>query len=230
VYYAELYKASGADLGVADKTVALFAYYDFPKARIVIQKEFYIQGAEVRTDIFADRYRTAVAELEWNLNASRCQHWSDNSNLMLLNDLSQLHDIHINATDKEQKGEWLNKVRILIGQNRIVIDPSCNLLIATLNGAFWKDALKKDYGRSIALGHMDALDALIYLVRNIRTEVNPFPFNYDLSRGAIYDGASTIYPPDWAHIPHTEEGRALGRVFDKGRFREKRNALPLGGI
>lgn len=230
VYYDELYKASGADLGVADKTVALFAYYDFPKAKIVIQREFFISGADVRTDIFAAKYREAIASLGWT-NTSRIQHWSDNSNLMLLNDLSMLHDIHINPTDKEQKGEWLNKVRILFGEGRILIDSSCVLLIATLHGAFWKDPMKKDYGRTQALGHMDALDALIYLVRNIRTEVNPFPTNYDMSRGVLYDGAQYVYPQNWNRIPHTDEGRALGRVFDKGRFLPKqKDKLPMGGL
>lgn len=228
VYYSELYKASGADLGVADKTVALFAYYDFPKSCIVIQQEFALSGTEVRTDIFADCYRAAVRDLGWSDNSSRVQHWSDNSNLMLLNDLSQLHDIHINPTDKEQKAEWLNKVRILIQQGRILIDPSCKLLIATLNGAFWKDALKKDYGRSVALGHMDALDALIYLVRNIRTEVNPFPFNYNLQAGQIYDAKNVIYAPDWNTRAHTEEGRVLERVF--GRNTKPRPSLPMGGL
>jgi len=114
VYYSELYKASGADLGVSDKTVALFAYYDFPKSQVVIQREFALSGTDVRTDIFADHYRAVIKDLGWDLNASRVQHWSDNSNLMLLNDLSQLHDIHINPTDKEQKAEWLNKVRIML--------------------------------------------------------------------------------------------------------------------
>jgi hypothetical protein len=231
VYYSELYKASGADLGVSDKTVALFAYCDFPKSCVVIQREFVLTGVDVRTDIFADHYRSAVRDLGWDINASRVQHWSDNSNLMLLNDLSQLHDIHINPTDKEQKAEWLNKVRILFGQGRILIDPSCKLLISTLHGAFWKDALKKDYGRSVALGHMDALDALIYLVRNIRTEVNPFPLNYDLSRGVIFDGKEFTYPPDWNTRPHTQEGRVLERVFGKSRFGMRpKDALPMGGL
>ena len=231
VYYRELYKASGADLGVADKTVALFAYYDFPKGKIVIQREFALSGADVRTDIFADHYRNAVRELGWDLNTSRVQHWSDNSNLMLLNDLAQLHDVHINATDKEQKAEWLNKVRILFGSGRILVDPSCKLLIATLHGAFWKDALKKDYGRSVALGHMDALDALIYMVRNIRTEVNPFPVNYNLAAGQVYDPNSIIYPPDWNTRPHTQEGRVLERVFGKERWgTQKRDTLPMGGL
>jgi hypothetical protein len=231
VYYAELYKASGADLGVADKTVALFGYYDFPKSRVIIQREFAISGADVRTDIFADRYRAAVRDLGWDLDSSRVQHWSDNSNLMLLNDLSQLHGIFINATDKEAKGEWLNKVRIMVGQGRILIDPSCKLLIGTLHGAFWKDELKKDYGRTMALGHMDALDALIYLIRNIRTEVNPFPVNYDMSRGVIYDSNHYIYPQNWNQIPHTEEGRVLGRVFGKERWNTQvKEKLPMGGL
>lgn len=230
IYYAELYKASGADLGVADKTVALFSYYDFPESKIVIPHEFVLQGAEVRTDIFADRYRDAIERLDWR-ESSRVQHWSDNSNLMLLNDLSMLHGIHINATDKEQKGEWLNKVRILFQQGRIIIDPSCKLLIATLHGAFWKDTLKKDYGRSQALGHMDALDALIYLVRNIRTEVNPFPINYDMASGMVYDSANHVYAPNWNKIPHTREGQTLAKVFGKERFVARKDGVPLlGGL
>lgn len=231
VYYDQLYKATGADLGVADKTVALFGYYDFPNGKIVIQYEFALQGADVRTDIFAGHYRGALERLQWGRDSSRIGHWSDNSNLMLLNDLAQLHQIYINPTDKEQKAEWLNKVRILIGAGRLVIAPNCKLLIATLTGAFWKDPLKKDYGRSQALGHMDALDALIYLVRNIRTEVNPFPINYDLSRGVTYDGATTIYPENWNRIPHTPEGQVLGRIFDKSRFRPKpKEETLLGGL
>src|SRR4029077_1685252 len=157
VYYDMLYKASGADLGVADKTVQLFGVSDFPRGKIVIQKEFALQGADVRTDIFAARYRDALRDLAWG-NEKRESHWSDNSNPMLLNDLRMLHGISINPTDKEDKAEWLNLVRILLKNGVIEIDPSCVLLIATLNGAFWKDRLKKDYGRTHALGHMDALD------------------------------------------------------------------------
>ena len=87
VYYSLLYKGSGCDLGVADKTVEVFGYYDFPKSRVVIQKEFVIEGAEVRTDIFARRHSECVRDLSWT---NRATYWSDNSNLMLLQDLSAL--------------------------------------------------------------------------------------------------------------------------------------------
>ena len=226
VYYDLLYKASGCDLGVADKTIEIFGYYDFPRGKIVIAGDFHIEGADVRTDIFAAKHKSAVDALDFK---SRFTAWSDNSNLMLLNDLQGLHDISILPTDKEDKAEWLNLVRILLKDGRIEVDPSCKLLISTLNGAFWKDTKKKDYGRSKALGHMDALDALIYFVRNLNRSANPFPVNYNIEAGQIYDGAVHIYPLDWNKRAHTEEGRVLERVFDKGRFRPPKDGPSIMG-
>jgi hypothetical protein len=219
VYYDRLYKASGCDLGVVDKTFELFGHYDFPKAKIVIECEFFLEGADVRTDLFAQKHQAALEGLGWTGANARATFWSDNSNLMLLNDLSALHGINILPTDKEDKAEWLNLVRILFKDGRIEVDPCCKLLIATLNGAFWKDTKKKDYGRSKALGHMDALDALIYFVRNLNRSTNPFPVNYNIEAGKIYDSANHVYPADWNARARTDEGRVLERVFDKGRFR-----------
>lgn len=228
VYYDLLYKGSGCDLGVADKTIEIFGYYDFPNAKIVVQREFYLEGANVRTDLFAAQHKRSIEELAWH---NRATYWSDNSNLMLLNDLAALHKINILATDKEDKAQWLNLIRILFKQNRIVIDPSCKLLIATLNGAFWKDEKKLDYGRSSLLGHMDALDALIYFVRNLNMATNPFPLNYDLTKGKEFDPATHIYPPDWNSRAHTTEGRVLEKVFSKEKFKRfEGSKLPLGGV
>lgn len=230
VYYDMLYKGSGADLGVADKTVEIFGYYDFKNARAVIEREFSIEGADVRTDIFAAQHKSTVHDLGWE-NDKRTTYWSDNSNLMLLNDLIALHKIALLATEKEDKAQWLNLIRILFRQGRIIIHPSCKLLIATLNGAFWKDEKKLDYGRSKALGHMDALDALIYFIRNLNMTGNPFPVNYDISRGKEFDPTVHIYPPDWNQKAHTPEGRVLERVFGKDRF-NKTPPRPqsLGGL
>ena len=228
VYYDLLYKGSGADLGVADKTVELFGYYDFPNARAVIESEFFIEGSEVRTDVFASRHKECVEALGWK---DRATYWSDNSNLMLLQDLAHLHQIYITATEKEDKAQWLNLLRIMFKQDRMWVDPSCKLSIATLNGAFWKDAKRLDYGRSKALGHMDALDAFIYFIRNLNMSTNPFPLNYNLAAGKIYDSATVIYPQDWDKRAHTEEGRVLERVFGKGRFKPQTNGETLiGGL
>lgn len=236
VYYDLLYKGSGTDLGVADKTVEVFGYYDFPKARAVIEAEFFLEGADVRTDVFAAKHLACLEELKWAKGdrgyIERTTFWADNSNLMLLNDLGALHKIFITATDKEDKAQWLNLLRIMFKQGRIVIDPSLKLLIATLNGAFWKDSKKLDYGRTKALGHMDALDALIYFIRNLNMTGNPFPLNYNLAAGVVYDSATHKYPEGWDKGAHTEEGKVLERVFGKNRFRRQQNngSTLIGGL
>lgn len=238
-YYDLLYKASGADLGVAHKTVEVFGWYDFPRGKVVIASMFWLQGADVRTDNFARAHWDCVRRLGWG-NAKRESFWSDNSNLMLINDLAHgvrsdknpevyiIEPIAINPTDKENLAEWLNLIRILFRNNGIEIDPSCTLLIATLNGAFWKDAQKKDFGESPLLGHMDALAAAIYFVRNLNRELNPFPANYDIVRGAVYDPNLYVYPQG-TRTAQTAEGRVLARVFDKSR-RIKPSTIPLGGL
>jgi hypothetical protein len=232
VYYDLLYKGTGADLGVADKTVEVFGHYDFPRATAVIESEFFLEGADVRTDVFAAKHLACVVALGWKPKTDRrITAWSDNSNLMLLNDLNALHGIVVNATDKEDKTQWLNLVKIMFKQNRIQVDPSCKLSIATLNGAFWKDARRLDYGRTKALGHMDALDAVIYFIRNLNMTSNPLPVNYNISSGNVYDRATTIYPANWDKVPHTEEGRVIARIFGRGRIKPRTNGSSvIGGL
>lgn len=207
-YYSLLYKSVGADLGVVDKTAALFAYYDFPKAQIVIQDEFWLENDKVRTDIFAKEIKAREQLLQWGKD--RVSRWTDNTNLMLVNDLTTIHGLAIQPTDKEAKAEMVNKVRILFQQNRIKISPNCKMLIATLNSAFW-DKDKKDFGRTKELGHMDMLDALIYLVRNINMSMNPFPPQMH------YDPMSPQGGVDRA--PSTQEGAMLKSLFDKERWK-----------
>lgn len=205
-YYDWLFKAVGADLGVVDNTACLFAYYDFPKAKIVIQDEFLLSGDKVRTDILAGEIKTREQVLGWQ--PFRVSRWSDNTNLMLINDLTSIHGLGISPTDKEAKAEMVNKVRILFQQNRIEISPNCKKLIATLNSAFW-DKDKKDFGRTKNLGHMDLLDALVYLVRNINMSTNPLPTEYahDPMKLGGHDRA-----------PTTQEGAMLKDLFNKEKL------------
>lgn len=208
-YFDLLFKSMACDLGVIDKTTALFAYYDFPRGTIQIQNEFYINGADARTDVFADKVKAMEKDLAWkDMKVTR---WSDNSNLMLLNDLLSIHGLAVFPTEKDNKVEQVNKVRLLFQQNRIKISPKCKLLIATLKSAFW-DKHKKDFGRTTALGHMDMLDALIYLVRNINMYVNPFPADYG------YNKLDHVYPANWDFRAHTQDGKILEQIFSKGLF------------
>lgn len=217
-YYNLLFKCFAADLGVVDNTVGLFAYYDFPRATIVIQDEMILKGDKVRTDIVAREIRAREKVLGWT--SDRTTRWADNNNLMLINDLNGPgHGISISATGKGQKAgnemTMVNTARIMFGQNRIEINPNCKFLITTLECAFW-DKDKKQFGRTKELGHMDALDALIYLVRNINMSINPFPTNYGL-----HPDLHAMNPLGVEAPTSTAEGEMFKKIFDKGRFMNK---------
>lgn len=58
------------------------------------------------------------------------------------------------------KGQLVVDLRNLLEQDRIVIHPSCKILLASLLNGVWKDTVKEDFRESEALGHLDVLDAL----------------------------------------------------------------------
>lgn len=220
-YYHLLFKCFAADLGVVDNTVGLFAYYDFPRATIVIQDEVILNGEKVRTDLLAREIKAREKILSWT--SDRTSRWSDNSNLVLINDLNGPgHGISINATDKGKKeAEMVNKVRILFSQNRIEINSNCKFLITTLECAFW-DKDKKAFGRTKELGHMDALDALIYLVRNINMSINPFPANYGMGRNM-----EPLNPLGIQHEVNSAEGEMFKKIMATNRFSQKPSAKKI---
>jgi hypothetical protein len=119
----------------------------------------------------------------------------DNNNLVLLNDLFRLHGINFIATAKDNKEAQINELRLLIKQNRLIISPKCKTLIFHLKNAKW-DKQRKQFTRlkdspdgTLKGGHADLLDALIYLVRNVRIDRNPYPDNWgELVGESIFRG------------------------------------------
>lgn len=215
VYYDLLPKTMGMDLGVRDFTAAAFGYYDFPTATIVIQGEMAIKEHEALTSNISKNIQEVEKELKWT--GSKISRWCDNSNLILINDLNDVNSpnrVSMLATSKEDKAEMVNKVRILFQQNRIKISPKCKMLIATLESAVW-DKKRQDFTRTVALGHMDMLDALIYLVRNIDMFSNPFPADYG------YNKIDHVYPQNWDQRARTKEGQLLQKVFSGARFNKQ---------
>ena len=114
------------------------------------------------------------------------------NNLIMMNDLNKLHGLPFLATEKDNKEAQINNVRMMISNNQIVINPRCKHLIYHVKGASWKEGnsvnrifseLSDTPDHSIRGGHADALDALIYLVRNIVRSKNPYPKNWGLPQG-----------------------------------------------
>lgn len=175
-FYPYYHKYVGMDLGVKDFTAAIFGYYDFKKAALVIEDELVLNGPTLNTEIL----KTAILNKENNLwvNQKPYRRISDNNNLMLIQDLSSLHNLHFMATNKESLEAMINEVRLMVQSGRIIINPRCKLTSGSLKYGVW-DKKRTGFARSTTYGHFDCLAALIYLVRNLDKHSNPIPNNYN---------------------------------------------------
>jgi hypothetical protein len=133
--------------------------------------------------------------------------FADNNNIILLNDLQLEHGLNFIATRKDNKEAAINNVRLKIANRDIVINPKCKTLISHLKNATWeKTNSRKGYrqfARSADNGHYDAVDALIYLIRNVVYGKNPYPDHY----GALSSGNS------FARVQDTGSRSTIAKLF-----------------
>jgi hypothetical protein len=170
------------DLGLKDLTVVLFAYFDFRNDKLIIEDEFVINGQKFTTEALAAGIRRKEAQCFTDpLSGEQTQPYmriSDN-NLIVINDLFQLHGLHFLATRKDDSDAALNNLRMMVHNQRIIINPRCQTLISHLENGIWNKQ-KSSFDRSADGSHYDAIDALKYLVRNVQFSKNPFPSSYGL--------------------------------------------------
>ena len=178
------HKYEAMDLGVRDLTVCLFGYYDFRKARLVIEDELVINGPQLTTKLLAEKIREKEKALWPQPNGeapSIYRRVSDNNNPLLMNDLAALHSLPFFGTSKDELTAMVNKVRLWAKAGRVIVHPRCTNLIDCLRAGVWKSAahIGRDFGRGGArLGHFDAMAALTYAVRNCDEHSNPIPATY----------------------------------------------------
>jgi hypothetical protein len=177
-FFKFYHKYDGMDLGVVDQTVCLFGYYDFRRAKAVIQSEIMMQGHEMTTDVLANNIRSQEVML-WG-EQQPYRRIADSDNPLLIQDLARLHGLGFIATTKDTLEAMVNVVRMWFKEDRIEVDPSCKMLIGCLKTGIW-DKKRRKFERSSVYGHYDALAALIYWIRNIDTTTNPIPSLHDLS-------------------------------------------------
>lgn len=160
------------DFGVVSYTVILYAYYHFKLGKIVVERENYVRGHDARSDTIAGMIRGSESEL-WGSQKPYAR-IGDNSDPILLNDLNTKHGIYVRPTNKSSLHSMVDNVRLWVKAKRIVVHPSCTMLIGCLSTGIW-DLRREKFEMSEAYGHMDALAALIYGVRNMDESRNPIP-------------------------------------------------------
>ena len=122
----------------------------------------------------------------------------------------ELHKLGVMPTRKDDKEAQVNALRMLVKDENIRIDPSCTMLIGTLRTAVWNKA-RTSFERLREYGHADALDALIYLHRNVGRYSNPYP---GIPEGATWQ----THQLRNRKTPAQEEGESIKRMFGaKGR-------------
>ena len=175
-YFPYYQKYVSMDLGVRDKTAAIFGYYDFKRAKLIIEAEFTMKDAEVLTDNIAAKIKETERALGYQLIHDRNhEKWrslqihekvyrrvADNNNPLLVQDLNSKHGMDFFGTRKDEL------------DGRIIVDSKCVELIGCLRNGVW-DKHKRELARSKVYGHFDALMSLVYLVRNLDTSTNPIP-------------------------------------------------------
>ena len=159
-YYPFFHKAVSLDVGTKhDLTVALFGYYHYLNATLVIEDEFQIAGPEFTTL----RLSSAIKVKERNLWGSQqpVLRTSDISDIQA--DLNITHNLPFSSASKLELHAMVNRLNLLVEAGRLIVHPRCKLLIQTLKNGVW-DKNRSEFGRSeIGLGHMDALASLIYM-------------------------------------------------------------------
>lgn len=194
-YFQFYFKYDGLDIGVRDKTVCVLAHYDFKKATLFFHDEVVLSGPEMTTELVANSIKAAekqrfsflgrvtpapryLSEQEKQLQQFDVRKRVSDIDLLLLQDLSKLHKLYFEPTDKGRLEEMVNEVRLWVNAGRIIVDPRCTEIIDCMRYGVWDDD-RKQWERSEYLGHFDALAAVMYLVRNVDAKTNPIPADFN---------------------------------------------------
>lgn len=159
------------DLGFKDLTVVLFAYWDFKKAKLILEDEIVMNGVGLTTDALAGKIKDKRKDL-WKSKEPYIGVMD--VDLILQNDLARTHKLYYRNANKEEKNTNLNHLILMLQNEEILINPRCTTLISHLEAGVW-DKRRKDFERTEEFGHFDAIDALLYLSRAIDKQKNPYP-------------------------------------------------------
>lgn len=194
-YFPFYLKHAALDGGVRDLTVQLFAYYDWKRAKIVVEDEMVFGGR----DVLSSRIFARTVDIESAIEYKRVRRFADNNDLILLQDLNRLAhqkgvesghadaQVHWMPTRKDSLEASINLIREALTFDQLEIHPRCKHLIGTCKTALWNKQ-RTDLQRSEVYGHADAIMALVYLLRNIDKHTNPIPRTYgvDVANAIIF--------------------------------------------
>lgn len=177
-------KYVSADLGFKDFTVILFGYYDFTRAKLVIQAEKILVGEEVTSAAVADGTKEIELKL-WGPDQKEVTRVADNSDNIFLNDVHRVHKVLFNPVNKDSLQAMVNSLRSFITQGKLEVYPECTYLLGCLEFGVWNKN-RDAFASSKRYGHYDGLASLIYLNRYLNENDNPIPPMFGLKRDDVF--------------------------------------------
>jgi hypothetical protein len=154
----------GIDLGFNDYTFAVFAFYDHYTNTLVVTHEVALRGKNSKEVI--DSFK----EVEETNEIKPYRRVADND-LQLFHDMRTLYNYNVLPAHKPDKVASVNLLRTRFEADRIIIDPRCENLIYQLKVGMWQN--DRNFMRGDRTGHLDGIDALIYLNRSLDLNRKP---------------------------------------------------------
>jgi hypothetical protein len=228
-YYEPLHHFIVLDHGTVDFNAVLLATYDYPQAKLFIERELVLKNGPSTTQI-AKAIKQVRSEVFGNTKIERAICDSISQQIRIdLND--EFEDLVFQSpmksvllSDNSGREGMVNQLINALNSGYIVIDPSCELLIETIKTGQWKVVGgKREFARFNSIGHCDFLAALIYTWRGCMPSRNVDPL---IGRGFNYQTQLNINMP-----PRQDTKAVLGRVlnnstqsvFNKTRIIGRRN-------
>ncbi len=193
--YNYYHKYTAMDLGKKDFTAMLYGYYDWHAAKFILQEETQVNGDWTSTDI-ANAIKGVEDRIWVDIKGNKLPVYRricDIGGMSLLPDLQTFHNINFIETKKEELYVMVNELREFVKAGRLVVSPKCKNTIGCLKYGLW-DKKAKGFGRTKAYGHCDHLAALIYLIRNLSSQVMPEGIDKSLN---IIDPTKMAWPHTW---------------------------------
>lgn len=156
------------DHGHRDLTAVLFAYWDFERAILCVEDEYIARG--VTTDVICAN----IARKEKALWQKQASVQVADATPQLLHDMSIRHQRYFSPYKRVPKEGPVNMLRTQVTTGGVHVHPRCAVLIDHLRNATW-DKQRRDFIRTKAHGHFDAVSALAMLLPSVRRHYNPFP-------------------------------------------------------
>ena len=158
------------DNGVDDNAAFLFGYYDFEKNQVVIEEEYVSNGETTKTKVDVCK---GIEKSVWPGVAPYFRRID--ADKQTLTDMISDHDYIATLPEKSDKVAAIHALRMGLSRGEVKIKLKCTNFLNQLKVGNWSDEKRTSFERTEGLGHLDAIDALIYFYRSIDRTKNPTP-------------------------------------------------------